>query len=355
MSGVEDEYWMRRALDCARHGLGLTSPNPPVGAILVKNGKEVSSGFHRGAGHPHAEMEAFHASRKSSLCEDVQGATLYVTLEPCSTRGRTGACTEAIKREKIARVVYGATDPNPAHLGGAKKILIEAGIEVMDGVLKADCEQLIRAFRKVQTTGLPWVIAKTAMSLDGRITRPPNEGQWLSGEASRADVQNVRAEADAILTSGMTVRDDDPSLTLRGLQLPDNKAQPWRVILTSRQDGVPGDSKVMSDEFKDRTLIFQGRLLEGVFRELVTENGVTTVLIEAGGRLLGRMFDEGWVDELIVYLAPIMTGGDKGALSGEGVATLAERLGLGQCQIERIDDDVRLRGLVENSSVELER
>lgn len=346
---------MRRALECARRGVGLTSPNPPVGAVLVKNGKEIASGFHRGAGQPHAEIDAFHAARKSPLPDEVRGATLYVTLEPCSTRGRTGACTEAIKREKVSRVVYGATDPNPAHLGAAKRVFMESGIEVADGVLRTECEQLIRAFRKVQTSGLPWVIAKTAMSLDGRITRPPHEGQWLSGESSRAEVQRIRAESDAILSSGTTVRDDDPSLTVRGPDLSADKVQPWRVILTSRENGVPATSKVMSDEFKDRTLVFQGRHLEGVLRELVTENEVTTVLVEAGGRLLGRLFDEGWVDELVVYLVPIVTGGDKGALSGEGVAALSKRLGLSHCEIERIDDDVRLRGLVGNSSFELER
>lgn len=153
----------------------------------------------------------------------------------------------------------------------------------------------------------------------------------------------------------MTVRDDDPSLTVRGRQVPENKAQPWRVILTSRENGVPLDSTVVTDDFKERTLVFQGRHLEGVFRELVSENEVSTILVEAGGRLLGRLFDEGWVDELIVYLAPLVTGGEKGALSGEGVASLSERLGVTDCVIERIDDDIRLRGLVKSSGFKLER
>jgi diaminohydroxyphosphoribosylaminopyrimidine deaminase/5-amino-6-(5-phosphoribosylamino)uracil reductase len=351
---VEDDYWMRRALEEGHKGVGCTSPNPPVGAVLVRDGKELACGFHQGPGQPHAEIEAFHALRRKGG-EVATGATLYVTLEPCSTRGRTGACTEAIKREKVGRVVFGALDPNPAHAGAAVGLLEEAGISVTSGVLQAECESLIRAFHKVQTTGLPWVIAKTAMSLDGRITRPPGEGQWLSGSSSRTDVQQVRSEVDAILTSGKTVRADDPQLTVRGPAAVGRSAQPWRVILTSREDGVPEGSKVLTDEFRDRTILARGRRIESVLRDLVSEQEVSTVLVEAGGRLLGRLMDEGWIDELIVYLAPLMTGGPDAALGGEGVAGLGARLGLSEITISRIDNDVRIRGLVQQQPFPLER
>lgn len=351
---MEDDYWMRRALEMARKGVGLTSPNPPVGALLVKDGREIAAGFHRGPGHPHAEIEAFHAARKAH-CSEVSGSTLYVTLEPCSTKGRTGACTEAIKRERVGRVVYGCADPNPAHAGAAAAMLREGGISVTSGVLEGDCEQLIRAFRKVQTSGLPWVIAKTAMSLDGRITRPSGEAQWLSGSSSRLEVQRVRAEVDAILTSGKSVRADNPRLTLRGDAAPVGKEQPWRVVLTSREQGVPEESHLRTDTHRERTLIFQGRHIEGILRELVAERGVNTVLVEAGGGLLGRLFDEGWVDELIVYLAPMITGGESTAVAGEGVAELSLTLGLSEIEMLRIDDDVRIRGLVHGSGFPLER
>lgn len=351
---MDDEYWMRRALELARLGIGQTSPNPPVGAVIVQDGRELGSGYHKGAGQAHAEIEAFRAARRSSSVV-VAGATLYVTLEPCSTRGRTGACTDAIQREKIGRVVYGATDPNPAHQGHAASLLEESGIPTTSGVLQTECEQLIRAFRKVQCTGLPWIIAKTAMSLDGRITRPPEEGQWLSNESSRADVQRIRAEADAILTSGATVRDDNPRLTVRGPALVSGKDQPWRVILTSSENGVPEDSAILNDEFADRTLIFAGRLLENVFRELVQEREVSTILVEAGGRLLGRLMDEGWIDELIVYLAPLVTGGPSVAVAGEGVADLAQRVGMSDISVEQFGSDVRIRGLIQTTANPLER
>lgn len=348
---MEEDYWMGRALEMGRHGVGLTSPNPPVGAVLVKDGKEIGSGFHHGPGQAHAEVEAVKAARIAWGPEAVKGATLYVTLEPCSTRGRTGPCTEVIMRVGISRVVYGATDPNPAHVGAAESILGEAGIEVSKGVRQDDCALLIRPYAKVQTTGLPWIIAKTAMSLDGRITRPPGEGAWLSSPSSRSDVQMLRVEADAILTSGKTVRADNPRLTIRPEFLPQGKNQPWRVVLSSRKDGVPAEALLRTDEFADRTLIFQGRHLDGVFRELAVDYGVQTILVESGGRLLGRLVDEGWVDEVVVYLAPLVTGGADLAFAGEGVADFAARLKLFNTEFTRIENDVRLRGVLTVDSI----
>ncbi|MFP6896249.1 MAG: bifunctional diaminohydroxyphosphoribosylaminopyrimidine deaminase/5-amino-6-(5-phosphoribosylamino)uracil reductase RibD [Roseibacillus sp.] len=352
---MNDSEYMRRALELARRGVGLTSPNPPVGAIIVKDGQELGGGWHHAAGEPHAEVEALNDAFRRHGSAGLEGATIYVTLEPCSTQGRTGPCTTAIERSGLARVVIGAGDPNPAHEGRAMGILEEAGIEVVEGIEEASCEEIIRAFSKVQKTGLPWLIIKTAMSLDGRITRPPTESQWLSGEESRAEVQLLRGEADAILTSGRTVRADDPQLTVRSLDVAKEKKQPWRVVLTSRDDGVPESARIRSDKQRKRTLIFIRQRIECVLRELVSEHGVNTVLVEAGGGLVGRLLDEGWADELVVYLTPRLTGGPTPATGGEGVGRLAERLHLEGGQFQRFGNDVRLRAVLAGTGGQLER
>lgn len=352
---MEDAYWMQRALKLARQGVGFTSPNPPVGAILVKDGAELGSGWHHAAGQAHAEVEAIADARRRHGDTSAKGATIYVTLEPCSTRGRTGPCTEAIIKAGIARVVYGAVDPNPHHEGLADGILQEAGVEVRPGIEAEDCGRLIRPFAKVQQSGLPWVIVKTAMSLDGRITRPPGEGQWLSGPESRREVQALRRAADAVLTSGQTVRTDDPSLTVREPELQPERGQPWRVVLSSRPDGIPPGSKLLTDEFAARTLVFREKRLEVVLRELASEHGVCTVLVEAGGRLLGRFLDEDWADEAVVYLAPMLTGGPTPSVGGEGAESLASRLRLEETTFERFGDDVRLRGVFAGRGGTLDR
>jgi len=352
---VHDSEYMRRALQKARRGIGLTSPNPPVGAVIVKNGRELGSGWHHAAGEPHAEIEAINDAFYRHGSAALEGATIYVTLEPCSTQGRTGPCTTAIQRACLGRVVIGACDPNPAHQGRGGDLLREAGIEVVEGIEEAACEELIRAFSKVQKTGLPWLIIKTAMSLDGRITRPPSEGQWLSGEESRAEVHRLRGEVDAILTSGQTVRADDPRLTVRSPEVPVEKDQPWRVILTSRDEGIPKSAQVLTDEHAERTLIHTRQQLECVLRELVCEHGVLSVLVEAGGRLVGRLLDEGWADELVVYLAPLLTGGPTPATGGEGVREISDRLRLEGVCFQRFENDVRLRAILGGAGGDLER
>ena len=350
-----DAYWMQRALALGKQGIGSTSPNPPVGALIVKDEIELGGGWHHGPGQAHAEIEAMQAAHQKHGETCCKGATLYVTLEPCSTHGRTGPCTEAIVKDGIARVVYGTEDPNPNHVGLAESILSEAGLAVRCGVHEADCQELIRPFAKVQRTGLPWVIIKSAMSLDGRITRPTSEGQWLSGKASRAEVQQLRGEVDAVLTSGRTVRADNPSLTVRDRPLAPGEQQPWRVVLTTKDDGVPAAAALHHDPHSERTLIFKGRRIENVLRDLVSERGVCSVLVEAGGRLLGRFLDEGWADEAVIYLAPLVTGGEVPSVGGEGAASLADRLRLEEVRFDRFDDDVRLRGLLRGRGDTLER
>lgn len=347
---MNDSEYMRRALALAERGLGLTSPNPAVGAVVVRDGVEIGGGWHRGPGQPHAEIEAMRDAIKRHGEGAMSGATIYITLEPCSTHGRTGPCTSALIRAGVARVVIGASDPNPSNGGKAAALLSEAGIEVVEGIEESRCESLLRAFSKVQRSGLPWVIIKSAFGLDAKVTRPPAEAQWLSCESSRVEVHDLRAEVDAIITSGQTVRADNPRLTIRAPSTPVHKEQPLRAILTSRDGGVPEDSHILTDEFRDRTLIYKARRIECVLRDLVSEHGVLSVMVEAGGSMVGQFLDEGWADEVVFYLAPLLTGGTIPAVGGEGVTSLATRIKMETCSFKRFENDVRLRAGIRRSA-----
>lgn len=304
-----DEKWMRRALEEASKGRGLTSPNPAVGAVVVKDEVELGAGYHHRVGLPHAEREAIADVVAKHGTQALDGATIYVTLEPCSTAGRTPACTTGILVNKIRRVVYGAVDPNPAHAGAADILLREQGVEVTAGVLRRECEKLLRPFAKRITSGLPWVIAKTAMSLDGRITRPPSEGQWLTSPQSREIVHQLRAQVDAIIVGGKTVRRDNPRLTLRSENSAAEKQQPWRVVLThAGRESLPKDFHLFTDEFKNRTLIYQDKPLVEVLRDLAGK-GCNSVLLECGGRLMRQFAEAELIDEYQLFYAPIITGG----------------------------------------------
>lgn len=330
------------ALAEAVKGIGKTAPNPPVGAIMVKDGELLGTGWHHGAGLPHAEVMA--ASEAIAMHGEgcLRGATAYVTLEPCSTAGRTPACTGGLISAGVSRVVYGCQDPNPLHAGAADEILEKAGIRVAAGVLREACEEILRPFSKVSHTGLPWVIWKCAMSLDGKITRPAGEGQWLSGEESRADVQRLRAEVDAILTSGETVRADKPALTIRAPELLEGRTQPWRIVITDKPDTLPMEAPLFSDHWRERTLIRSGAALEPMLRNLVREQGVLSVMIEAGGKFSAAMFARGLVDEAVIYQAPLLCGATLPAL--DGIFTHSVRLhGVTH---ERIGSDLKIRGLV---------
>jgi len=337
----EDESWMSLTLEEAKRGTGLTSPNPPVGAVIVKEGRELARGWHQGAGLPHAERDALGKITAS----EARGATVYVTLEPCSTKGRTGACCDALMEAGVARVVYGARDPNRNHQGRADEILKKVGIEVISGILEKECRHLIRGFSMVQESGRPWVIAKTAISLDGRITRPPGEGQWLSGPMAREEVQLLRADSDAIITSGKTLRADNPALTLRHTGISAAKKQPWRVVVTERRI-EQSEYRIFQDEHQDRTLLFPGRSKYEVLRTLASDYDVSTVLLEAGGFLLGAFQDEGLIDEWVIYLTPMVMGGPRVGLGGTGSQTLEDRLSLENVVIHRVGSDLCARGLV---------
>jgi len=339
----DDEHWMRLALEEARKGVGRTAPNPPVGAVIVKNGVVLGRGWHRAAGLPHAEREALAEALRVAGPEAVRDACAYVTLEPCSTHGRTPPCTDGLVAAGISRVVYACVDRNPDHAGRADALLAGAGIEVVAGVLAAECELVLRPFFKVRQTGLPWVIWKTAMSLDGRITRPPGEGQWLTGEAARADVQRLRASVDAIITSGETVRRDRPALTIRVPELLQGRQQPWRVVVTDRPESLPADTPVLQDGWRDRTLIRPRGDLGAVLAGLVAGQGVLSVMIEAGGEFAAAMMEAGLVDEVVVYLAPLLCGGPIAALGGAG---LPDPPALREVRFAEIGGDVRLSGVI---------
>jgi len=332
-----DESWMRAALREARRGVGRTSPNPAVGAVIVSARGErlLAKGWHRAAGQPHAEIEAIRGLGRPSLA---RGASLYVTLEPCSTHGRTPPCVDAIIAAGFARVIVAAIDPNPAHAGRGLGRLREAGIEVTSGVLSAEAAALNRAFNKWIVTGLPLVIAKCALSLDGRITRLASEGQWLTGELARADAHRLRAQADAILIGAGTLRADNPRLTVRGVR---GVRQPWRVVLT-RSGKIPLEAHLFTDEHRDRTLVYRNRGLGWVLRDL-GGRGVTSVLIEGGMEVLGDAFDRRLVDRVQFYIAPLLLGGPKVAIGGHG-ASSQKAPAIGNPEYKRVGGDVRLTG-----------
>lgn len=334
---------MRAALREAARGCGATSPNPAVGAVIARNGRVIARGWHQRAGMPHAEVEALSALRDPALA---RGATLYVTLEPCSTTGRTPPCTEAILAAGIRRVVVGATDPHPEHSGRGLEILRRGGVEVIAGVLAEECAYLNRAFFKWITTGIPWVVAKAALSLDGRLTRPPGEGRWLTGPAALRDAHRLRALSDAVLIGAGTLCADNPSLTVRHVPLPPNKPQPRRIVLTRGKRLLPADATLFTDSERGRTLVYVSSSLESVLADLGGTHKVTQLLVEGGGEVLGAFFDEGLVDEVCFYIAPILCGGPGVGVGGLGAGSTPEASLLHRVEYKRLGRDLRLSGLV---------
>ncbi|MGJ8725042.1 MAG: bifunctional diaminohydroxyphosphoribosylaminopyrimidine deaminase/5-amino-6-(5-phosphoribosylamino)uracil reductase RibD [Roseibacillus sp.] len=340
-----DKHFMSLALEEGTKGLGLTAPNPSVGAVLVREGKVLGKGFHSRAGQPHAEVEALADCRRQG--NDPQGSEIFITLEPCSTSGRTPPCTQAILEHGIRRAIWAVDDPNPHHQGGARALLYQEGVEITSGVLAEEAEFLHRAFFKVQRTQLPWIIVKTAMSLDGRITRPLGEGQWLTGAEARADVQVLRGEVDAILTSGSTARNDNPRLDYRGPR--SEKQQPARLVFSRQpQAGLPASAHLLTPNESGPTKFLSGDLKENL-TQLASE-GLQTILVEAGGGLVGQLLDEGLVDEWISYFAPLVCGGDVPAVAATGATELERRPRLDRVTYQQFGPDIRLRGLVNRLS-----
>lgn len=335
-----DEYFIQQALKQAKNGLGLTSPNPPVGAVIVAaDGMVLGSGFHRQAGGPHAEVEAIRNALKKHPARVLRKSTLYITLEPCSTSGKTPACTDALIEHGFSRVVYGCSDPNPQHQGRAQRLLARHHINVTSGVLEKQCQSLIRFFAKHTTTGLPWMMAKTALTLDGKTRLPTGQGKWITGKEARADVQRLRSQVDAILIGGATLRQDDPRLTLRGTHARKDRPQPLRVITTQSGD-LPATARVFCDRHRDRTRVFKKQSLLRVLTQLGKE-GVQSVMMESGGKLLGNALKNGLLDEVVFYYAPILGGGSTRAVPMDGLTRELDSL-----EIKKFGRDFRVRGLV---------
>ena len=364
MQREDDGFWMGEALLEAAKGLGLTAPNPPVGAVLVKNGLELGRGWHQRAGQPHAERQALADAIARHGADAVRGATIYVTLEPCCTTGRTPPCTDALIAHRLARVVYGAVDVNPLHAGRADALLREHGIRVEQGIRESECRRLLRGFESCQRRGRPWLIAKSAQSLDARITRPEGEGPWLTGPESLAAVQRMRAKVDGILTSGATLRHDNPALTLRVPHPHGEKPPLWRIIAT-RSGRLPWKAQALTDEFAGRTIVARfgayarppalpaevsyvsiSGWLE-LLEYLTAEHGMQQVLVEAGGRMLGSLFDARLLDEWHGWFAPMLNGGGVVGLGGLGFGHPEASARLVNVDWQTFGHDVCMSGVIE--------
>jgi diaminohydroxyphosphoribosylaminopyrimidine deaminase/5-amino-6-(5-phosphoribosylamino)uracil reductase len=333
------EKFMRAALNEAKRAHGQTSPNPAVGAVLVINDRIVAKGHHREAGRDHAEIECLRNFGRRVP----QRATLYITLEPCSTAGRTAPCTDAILNAGIKNVVVGTIDVNPRHSGKGITQLQNAGVNVREGILADECTRLNEAFNKWIISGRPFVIAKCGMSLDGRLTRRAAEHRWITGPFARRHAHELRAHVDAVLVGAETVRADNPRLTVRGVR---RARQPWRVVLT-RSGNLPRPAHLFSDRFASRTLIYRGKSLAAVLKNL-GKRGITSVLIEGGGAVLGQALDARLIDKVQLYLGPILTGGPVIAFPGGGAENTANALHLRCISYRRIARSICMTGYPED-------
>jgi diaminohydroxyphosphoribosylaminopyrimidine deaminase / 5-amino-6-(5-phosphoribosylamino)uracil reductase len=348
----EDEHFMRRAISQAKQAWGRTHPNPLVGALIVEDGQVVAEGFHAQDGGPHAERVALAALGRAPK----PGATLYVTLEPCSTHGRTGACCDAIRESGIRRVVAGATDPNPVHAGHGFEVLRAAGVEVVAGVLAKECTDLNLVFNQWIASGGPLFAAKVAITLDGKIACRTGESKWITGEESRADVHAWRRYFPGIAAGAMTVMKDNPKLTARTA---DGETWcPLRFVFDGLLRSVTDSHlpDVYTDEFRERTVVVttqhggmgyvkklrnmgvQVWVLEtptqrvgfGAFRQKCVEEKVTGVYFEGGALLISELLRARELDYLFAYRAPMLFADDKAKTMFAGLRP------------EKIDQAVRL-------------
>ena len=364
---MQDAEFMSRALVLAKNALGRTSPNPLVGAVIVRDGRVVASGWHRKAGTPHAEIHALNMAG-----ELARGATLYVTLEPCAHYGRTGPCAKAVIEAGIRRVVIAMQDPNPLVAGKGIAMLKDAGVEVACGVLEAEAQKLNEVFLKWISTGMPFVTMKTAMTLDGKIATVTGKSQWITNEVSRERVHEWRDIHDGILVGIRTVLMDNPALTTR---LPDRKGRnPVRIILDSR-GRTPLTSKILTDG-QARTIIAvtadapaanvkalraagaevlvagSGRRVElpALLRQL-GEMEICSLFVEGGATVNFSFLQAGLVDRVHAFIAPMLVGGGDALtpVGGEGFAELSDAVELDHIEVEHLAGDVLISGYVKRS------
>ncbi len=363
MNLKQDEYWMSRALHLAEKGRGFTSPNPVVGACLVKRNRLISEGFHASFGGPHAEVEAIRKAGKKA-----QGATLYVTLEPCSTYGKTPPCTEAIQDARIARVVVGTIDPNPKHRGRGILLLKKQGVRVTTGVLKKEAELQNEAFLKWIRTGIPFVTLKMAQSLDGKIASRTGESRWISGSQARHWVHKLRASCDAVLVGKNTLLKDDPRLTVRNGRA---AKEPWRIVLDEK-----GSSPLKARIFRAQGPVILGcskKFFKSVLKKFRNTKvtvlplksnkgkldlkqllwnlgslGIISLLVEGGGEVAGSFLELGLVDKICWLIAPKIVGGRdaKTSVEGSGVASLAHAHRIRRSRVVSLGDDLLFEGYI---------
>jgi diaminohydroxyphosphoribosylaminopyrimidine deaminase/5-amino-6-(5-phosphoribosylamino)uracil reductase len=321
---VHDEQAMERAMELAGHARAHASPNPWVGAIVVPaDGTEPAEGATEPPGGAHAEIGALTAAG-----ERAEGSTLYTTLEPCSHHGRTPPCADAIVAAGVARVVVGVADPDPQVAGQGIERLRAAGVEVTVGVAAGRVAEQLAPYLKHRRTGRPWVLCKLAATADGRIAAPDGSSQWITGEDARRDAHRLRAESDVVIVGAGTVRADDPSLTVRHVDGPD----PRRIVLGE----IPDGARVLPATSADGDL--------GALLDALGDDGVVQVLVEGGASVAGAFHRAGLVDRYVLYVAPMLLGGDDGRplFAGAGVATMAEAWRGRFESVRQVGDDLRI-------------
>jgi len=364
---------MREALRLARRGFGHTSPNPMVGAVLVKGGQIIGRGWHRRAGGPHAEIEALHDAQRNG--HSAHGATLYVTLEPCCTHGRTPPCTEAIIAAGIRRVVIGAIDPNPDHAGRAFKLLRREKIEVTMSDAGDECAQLNETFNHWIVHRTPFVTIKAAMTLDGEIATAAGESKWITGDKARAVGMRLRRGSDAVLVGVNTVLADDPSLTIRR-RTADGRwttVKPIRRIILDSRARTPLSAKVVSDGHAALTTIVvsnrapanrakalakqvnvllapvkQGVIDLGWLLKKLGSEDATSLLVEGGGEVNASVLLGGFAQRVAFFYAPKILGDRdaRKAVAGDGVGRLADVIQLSELEWRKLGDDLMLSARV---------
>jgi diaminohydroxyphosphoribosylaminopyrimidine deaminase/5-amino-6-(5-phosphoribosylamino)uracil reductase len=362
---------MYQALALAEQGRGWVEPNPMVGCVLVKNGHELGRGYHTKFGELHAEAHALADAKERG--ESVDGATAYVTLEPCSHFGKTPPCADTLVEARVARVVIAMVDPNPRVSGQGIERLREAGIEVVVGVCQQQAQQLNEPFVKRVTTGLPWVIAKWATTLDGKTATHTGDSKWISSPASRRLVHDIRARVDAVMVGVGTVLADDPKLNARDVEIrrvarrvivdPELRTPPQSKLALGSEPGDPpvtigicndvysGPSQRVKD-YADHGISFMPLPrrenhyleIEPLLRHLAEAHQATNVLVEGGAALVGSMIDQGLVDQVLTFVAPKLLGDERGtpAVTGQLRDTIDQATALELRDVQRIDDDVLL-------------
>jgi len=367
MSFTADDYrYMSRALVLARRGLFTTHPNPRVGCVVVSGGQVVGEGWHRVAGGPHAEIVALEAAGEAA-----RGGTVYVTLEPCGHRGRTGPCAPVLAQAGVHRVVVAMQDPNPSVAGSGLEYLKDAGVAVAEGLLEKDATELNAGFVRRMTAGRPRVTVKIAASLDGRTAMANGESRWITGPAAREDVQRMRAASSAILTGIGTVLADDPSLTVRSEYCDTAGRSPLRVVVdsalrmpvTATMLGLPGETLIACDRGAERSVLesagatvlhcpgADGRVdLEGLLDRL-GERECNDVLVEAGPTLCGALMGGNLVDEMLFYLAPHLMGdAGQGMFRLSALERMADRVQLQVMETRQVGEDLRIRARIRQES-----